>query len=313
MNDKLNIRENNSNMFNFRDNAKPLNNRAEFNYANNSSVNLGGEGEFSRRTNINPNGEFARNYSLNNDTNTSGLSRQNPYASRMDERVSRLDDIDDYYEQNPYFSKDEYGTAYVPVRSAGIARPDDYHAQNPYYSQVKREEVEEKPVVKSRFENLTLEKFVPTKMEEVKEEKDNFFDFRNETHTSTVGNVATMTQAASTFKYVNDDVDDFALMPRIESKKKTKIKNPSLKVCVAVYVLIVAIIAALILTNVFIGKTAEASNLVEPSYNNEAVNYGVVDGQVVQIEQSTRNFQYEVEEESNWFDKLCSAIDKLSK
>lgn len=312
MNDKLNVREDNLNLFDFRDRAKTQTNRAEFNYANNSSVNLGREGEFSRRTNINPNGDFTRNYSLNNDIGVNDrLSRQNPYASRMDERVSSVDDFDDYYEQNPYFKREE--STYSSARNTGTAMNDDYYSQNPYYAQANREEVQEKPVVKSRFENLTKEKFIPSRMDEAREEKDDFFDFRSETRSNAVSNITALAESSSTFKFVNEDVDDFALMPRIESKKKAGIKNPSLKVCIAVYVLIVAIIAAMILTNVFIGKTAEASNLIEPSYNSDAVNYGVVDGQVVQLEQSTRNFQYEVAEETNWFDKLCSAIDNLSK
>lgn len=314
MSEKLNTIDelNSSELFNFRTRANAQNNRAEFNYANNSSVNLGREGEFSRKTNVNPNGDFARNYSLNNDLSYNNrVSRQNPYASSLDTRVPQVDEYDEYYEQNPYTARETYGSAYVPVGNQRTVKTDDYYPQNPYFNSAKVEEVKEN--THSRFDNLNTERFATKNVEKVKVESDDFFNFRNETRLNAESSIAAMTDSVSSFKYTNEEVDDFALMPRIESKKRSKIKNPSLKICVAVYILIVAIIAAMILTNVFIGKTAEASNTIEPSYNSEVMNYGVVDGQVVQLEQSTRNFQYEVEEESNWFDKLCSAIENLSK
>ena len=97
--------------------------------------------------------------------------------------------------------------------------------------------------------------------------------------------------------------------------QKSKAKNKTTKALIAVYFLIVAICAALIIVNVVAAAsaaTATAATVETGAYNAESVYYTVDEsGNVTQMEKTAQVVDYKYDTSTNWFDKMCDKIGKL--
>ena len=102
-----------------------------------------------------------------------------------------------------------------------------------------------------------------------------------------------------------------------ETKKREKrTLNAKSKMLIAVYFVLVAVIASLIIANVvaFGGASVEAQAPVEAAYNEEAVGMAVkADGSVVEMNEVRYLENYGYETSTNWFDSFCDWVAKVSK
>ena len=96
---------------------------------------------------------------------------------------------------------------------------------------------------------------------------------------------------------------------------KSKAKNKTTKALIAVYFLIVAICAALIIVNVVAAAsaaTATAATVESAEYSSEAVYYTVDEsGNVTQMEKTAQIVDYKYDTSTNWFDRMCDKIGSL--
>ena len=94
--------------------------------------------------------------------------------------------------------------------------------------------------------------------------------------------------------------------------QKSKTKNKTTKVLIAVYFLVVAIAAALIIVNAIVAsgaKTATAATVESEAYANDAIYYTVDEnGTVSEMAKTEQVIDYTYDTSTNWFDRLC---DKL--
>lgn len=102
-----------------------------------------------------------------------------------------------------------------------------------------------------------------------------------------------------------------------ETKKTTKrTLNAKSKMLIAVYFVLVAVIASLIIANVvaFGGGSVEAQAPTEAVYNEEALNMAVTaDGSVVEMGEVRYLENYGYEKNTNWFDSFCDWVANISK
>lgn len=112
----------------------------------------------------------------------------------------------------------------------------------------------------------------------------------------------------------NNYVQDFDYdNAQVKSGTKT---NSKAKMLIAVYFIIVAVIASLIIANVVAfgnGNVNAEPNEVQ-NYNQEALNMAVLeDGSIVQLQEGTYLESYDYNVQTNWFDKLCDWIADINK
>lgn len=102
-----------------------------------------------------------------------------------------------------------------------------------------------------------------------------------------------------------------------QTKKTTKrTLNAKSKMLIAVYFVLVAVIASLIIANVvaFGGASVEAQAPAEAAYNEEALNMAVTaDGSVVEMKEVRYLENYGYEKNTNWFDSFCDWVAGISK
>lgn len=102
-----------------------------------------------------------------------------------------------------------------------------------------------------------------------------------------------------------------------ETKKRAKrTLNAKSKMLIAVYFVLVAVIASLIIANVvaFGGGSVEAQAPTEATYNEEALNMAVTaDGSIVEMSEVRYLEGYEYETSTNWFDSFCDWVANVSK
>lgn len=102
-----------------------------------------------------------------------------------------------------------------------------------------------------------------------------------------------------------------------QTKKTTKrTLNAKSKMLIAVYFVLVAVIASLIIANVvaFGGGSVEAQAPTEAVYNQEALNMAVTaDGSVVEMDEVRYLENYGYEKNTNWFDSFCDWVANISK
>lgn len=92
--------------------------------------------------------------------------------------------------------------------------------------------------------------------------------------------------------------------------------NAKSKMLIAVYFVLVAVIASLIIANVvaFGGGSVEAQTAPEAAYNEEALNMAVTaDGTVVEMDEVRYLENYGYEKNTNWFDSFCDWVANISK
>lgn len=92
--------------------------------------------------------------------------------------------------------------------------------------------------------------------------------------------------------------------------------NAKSKMLIAVYFVLVAVIASLIIANVvaFGGGSVEAQAPAESAYNREALNMAVTaDGSVVEMNEVRYLENYGYEKNTNWFDSFCDWVANISK
>lgn len=96
---------------------------------------------------------------------------------------------------------------------------------------------------------------------------------------------------------------------RAPAKAKGK-KNKMVYACIAVYFMIIAVCAALILVNVFAGNTSVVASSSAAAIAEEAnVAYAVNQtGATVNIAKTEKVIDYSYDTTTNWFDKLCDKI-----
>lgn len=102
-----------------------------------------------------------------------------------------------------------------------------------------------------------------------------------------------------------------------ETKKtKRRTLNAKSKMLIAIYFVLVAVIASLIIANVvaFGGGSVEAQAATEAVYNEEALNMAVTaDGSVVEMNEVRYLENYGYEKNTNWFDSFCDWVANISK
>lgn len=101
-----------------------------------------------------------------------------------------------------------------------------------------------------------------------------------------------------------------------ETKKRTKrTLNAKSKMLIAVYFVLVAVIATLIIANVvaFGGGSVEATEpAAEATYSEEALNTAVsADGTLVEMDSVRQLENYEYEKSTNWFDSFCDWVASI--
>lgn len=99
-------------------------------------------------------------------------------------------------------------------------------------------------------------------------------------------------------------------------KREKRTLNAKSKMLIAVYFVLVAVIASLIIANVvaFGGASVEAQAPAEAAYNEEAVGMAVTaDGSVVEMSEVKYLENYGYETSTNWFDSFCDWVAKVSK
>lgn len=100
------------------------------------------------------------------------------------------------------------------------------------------------------------------------------------------------------------------------TKKTKRSLNAKSKMLIAVYFVLVAVIASLIIANVvaFGGGSVEAQAPTEAVYNEEALNMAVTaDGSVVEMTEVRYLENYGYEKNTNWFDSFCDWVANISK
>ena len=102
-----------------------------------------------------------------------------------------------------------------------------------------------------------------------------------------------------------------------QAKKPAKrTLNAKSKMLIAVYFVLVAVIASLIIANVvaFGGGSVEAQAPAEAVYNEETLNMAVTaDGSVVEMQEVRYIENYGYEKNTNWFDSFCDWVASISK
>ncbi|MCI7401294.1 MAG: hypothetical protein MSH40_01240 [Christensenella sp.] len=111
----------------------------------------------------------------------------------------------------------------------------------------------------------------------------------------------------------NQNIKEIQEYEKVAPATKGKIKNKMTKALIAVYFMIIAICAALILINLIAGATG--SEAVASSVSGEVIsseiNYIVnEDGSVDSLTTTPKVIEYEYDTSTNWFDRLCDAIGK---
>ena len=97
--------------------------------------------------------------------------------------------------------------------------------------------------------------------------------------------------------------------------QKSKAKNKRTKTLIAVYFMIVAICAALIIVNVVAaaGTTqATAATVADSIYSSDSVYYTVDEnGNVTEMAKTEQIVSYDYDTSTNWFDRLCDNIGNI--
>ena len=96
--------------------------------------------------------------------------------------------------------------------------------------------------------------------------------------------------------------------------QKGKAKNKRTKALIAVYFMIVAICAALIIVNVVAasGATATAATVADSVYTSDAVYYTVDEnGNVTEMAKTEHIVDYNYDTSTNWFDRMCDKIGNI--
>ena len=207
-----------------------------------------------------------------------------------------------------YANRSDYGYVEEPRYDAYMRSYDDRaygdagFEQNAYYDVAEREYPREDYVAPGqRFENpVQADPYVGF-------ERQNFGyrDYNASTNAYDFNSGFAAPQA-TTFEHVE-----------YQTKKNGKrTLNANSKMLIAVYFVLVAVIASLIIANVvaFGGGSVEAQAPSEATYNQEAVNMAVTaDGNVVEMGEVRQLENYRYEKNTNWFDSFCDWVVNISK
>lgn len=103
---------------------------------------------------------------------------------------------------------------------------------------------------------------------------------------------------------------DELVKDNVKNKKKLHL-NTKAKILIALYFVIIAVVATLILVNVIMGSNAAADAQTDTSaYTSEAnVYYRASDGSAMAVG-SEQTAAYEYDTQTNWFDELCDWVGK---
>lgn len=93
-------------------------------------------------------------------------------------------------------------------------------------------------------------------------------------------------------------------------QSKPKVKNKMAITLIAVYFLIIAVCAALILVNVFAGASSATVNAVSSAAVQESGSVYTLssEGNLVEMQKTAKVIDYKYDTSTNWFDKLCDKI-----
>lgn len=209
-----------------------------------------------------------------------------------------------------------------PVQDLTPNRMPSYQPQNDYYTQVQSDNInmnvnpyDMSNMVQQNAVNYTQS--MPNYSQAV-----NYYPYYSEQYYNNVSaNVEThptnFYQQAQTNDYmyyqapqmgqINQEYEYEKTVPQ-----KSKAKNKTTKALIAVYFLVVAIAAALIIVNVIAAAgatTATAATVADTAYSAESVYYTVDEnGEVSEMAKTAQVVDYSYDTSTNWFDKLCDKI-----